>query len=56
MRKDIKLLKLRHKIEKLIQHHLEGHLLGAGTDLTNGIMDVSFQVEQEKYKLTLEAK
>ena len=45
-------LELRHLIEKAIEE-LGGHIMGAGTNLLNGEMDVSFEYNAETYRLGL---
>lgn len=55
MRVDIEQLRVRHKLERFLVS-VGGTLHGAGTDLTNGVMDVSFEVDNVEYTLTLKTK
>lgn len=45
-------LALRHKIERFLQDK-GAHIHGAGTDLTDGTMDISFDIEGNAFKLDL---
>ena len=53
--KDLQQLKLRHQIEKYLQK-LGAKLHGAGTNLTNGVMDISFTYRDTRYRLELEQR
>jgi len=47
------LLELRHILEKEITWY-RGNIHGAGTDLTTGITDFSFDYEGRNYKVVIE--
>lgn len=51
-RQDLQQLRLRHQIEKAMDK-LGATRHGAGTDLTNGVMDISFSYHGIRYVLEL---
>ncbi len=45
-------LTIRSELEKTI-HQIGGTIHGSGTDLTSGIMDISFSVDGQAYRIDL---
>ena len=45
-------LALRHDIERFLERE-KAHIHGSGTDLTTGVMDISFDIDGRAYRLDL---
>lgn len=50
---DLTLLKLRHKFENFAKGTLKAHVYGAGTDLTTGEVDISFDLDDHVYTVRI---
>ena len=51
-----KQLDLRNHLEKFLNFHLGADVHGAGTDLTDGNMDISFTYQDTRYILELKKR
>ena len=45
-------LDVRHRLQMAIGD-MDGDVYGAGTDLTTGVMDISFEIEGKVYRIKL---